>query len=57
MLTYYKMPEKCACGQKCEHGKIGACTARRTLPARFTKKGKKPKAKHIPRAMARPKMY
>jgi len=57
MLTYYKMPEKCACGQKCEHGKTGACTARRTLPARFTKKGKKPKAKHIPRAVLRPKLY
>ncbi len=50
------MPEKCACGQKCDHGKAGACTTRRKLPERFTKKGKK-KAKHIPRAVGKPKFY
>ena len=51
------MAEKCACGQKCEHGKPGVCTHRRALPARFTKKGKKPKGGHIPRAVFRPKLY
>jgi hypothetical protein len=55
---YNKMREsKCACGQKCEHGSMGKCTARRALPARFTKKGKKVQAKHIPRAVLRPKLY
>lgn len=49
---------KCACGQKCDHGKAGACTARRKLPDRFTKKkGKKTQAKHIPRAVLRHKLY
>lgn len=50
------MPEKCACGQKCEHGPPGRCKAKHTLPKRFTKQPKK-KSKFAPRAMARPKMY
>jgi hypothetical protein len=57
MFVYSKMPEKCACGQKCDHGKPGACTHRRTLPARFTKKGKsKPKGGHVPRVYKK-KLY
>jgi hypothetical protein len=58
MLIYDKMREsKCGCGQKCENGSMGKCTTRRKLPDRFTKKGKKVSAKHIPRAVIRPKFY
>ena len=54
----YKMREsKCGCGMKCEDGSMGKCVARRKLPDRFTKKGKKVSAKHIPRAVIRPKFY
>jgi len=48
---------KCGCGQKCENGSMGKCVTRRKLPDRFTKKGKKVSAKHIPRAVIRPKFY
>ena len=55
MFAYNKMPEKCPCGQKCDHGPPGRCKAKHALPARFTKKGKK--VKFAPRAVNRPKMY
>ena len=55
MFVYGKMPEKCPCGQKCDHGPPGRCKAKHALPARFTKKGKK--VKFAPRAVNRPKMY
>jgi hypothetical protein len=55
MFVYNKMPEKCACGMKCDHGPPGRCKAKHALPARFTKKGKK--VKFAPRAVNRPKLY
>ena len=48
MFVYNKMPD-CHCGKICSCDKVG-CTARRALPARFTKKGKsKPKVSYTPR--------